>query len=145
MIYLQYMDKTTKYFLDELKSIDLPVGDWAIICSGPMIPHGLKEHCHDIDIVARGAAWKKATKLGEVHEAAMGDNVVRLFNNTIEIFDGWKPGEWNIDELIDTAEMHLGFPWIKLEHVLKWKKIMGRVKDLKDIPIIEEYLTKQKK
>lgn len=134
------MDAKTREILENLRTLELPSGDWAIFASGPMCFHGLKEHCHDIDIVSRGAAWEKATTLGEVAQADMKDHVVRLFDETIEIFDGWKPGDWDINDLIDSADMIDGFPVVKLEHVLEWKKRMGRVKDIHDIPIIEAYL-----
>lgn len=133
-------DPATQHFLEELRSLKLPKGDWAIFGSGPMMAHGLKDHCHDIDIIARGEAWKRAMELGEVHQAVMGDHVVRLFDNAIEIFDGWKPGKWDINHLIDNADTIDDLPWVKLDKVLEWKKRMGRVKDLKEIPVIEEFL-----
>jgi hypothetical protein len=134
------VDVATKNFLEKLRSLELPEGDFAIFGSGPMLNYNLKQSSHDIDVVARGAAWKKAMTLGEVSQAAMGDHVVRLFDDAIEIFDGWKPGKWNINKLIDEAEKHHGLPWVRLEEVLKWKKRMGRVKDFEEIPKIERFL-----
>lgn len=137
------MDSKTQDYLSKLAKIDLPSGDWAIFGSAPMMAHGLKDKCHDLDIIARNSAWEKALTLGDVEQADMGDHVVRLFNNTIEIFDGWKPGEWNTSDLIDNAEIIDGFPYVKLVSVLEWKKRMGRTKDIKEIPIIEKYLAKK--
>ncbi len=128
--------------LEQLKSLELPTEDYAIFGSGPMWIHGLKEDCHDLDIIARGKAWIRAAELGEMQQADMRDRVIRFFNDSIEVFNGWAPGEWDVDELIDTAQMIDGFPWVRLEYVLTWKYEMGRVKDLKDIPVIEEYLAR---
>ncbi|MFH1631477.1 MAG: hypothetical protein ABIA47_00420 [bacterium] len=137
------MDKN-KIF-DVIKALELPIKDFAIVSSGPMIVRNLIPCNHDIDILARGKAWEMVTKLGEVTQAAMRDHMVKLENGTIEIFDGWAPSDRSDDELIDSAEMIDGLPFVKLEYVLEYKKKLGRVKDLKHVEILEAYLDKQKK
>ena len=138
------MNESMMKKLELLRSLELPEGEWAIFGSGIMAPLGIKEAHHDLDILARDSAWDKAMTLGEITQADMGDHVVELFDGQIEIFDNWKPGDWDCNELIDTAEMIDGFPWVRLEHVIEWKKRMGRVKDIKDMKLIEEYLKSQK-
>lgn len=135
------MDKTTQEIVDFVRSLDLPTEDYAIFGSCPMAAHGLKEHCHDIDIIARNAAWERTKKLGEVQVAPMGDKVVRLRQGTVEIFDGWAPGPWDTDELIDTADTIDGLPYVNLPNVLAWKKRMMRRKDVHDIKTLEAHLT----
>jgi hypothetical protein len=127
--------------LNKLKSLNLPTNDYAVFGSGPMYPRGIKELSHDIDIVARGVAWESAAKLAQPVKTSTGLNlVVELFNGEIEIFNGWMPGEWDIDELIDTAEMFDGIPYVTIDNVVKWKKIKNREKDIEHIRLIEEYL-----
>jgi hypothetical protein len=127
--------------IQKLISLDLPAYDYAVFGSGPMFAHGIKDLGHDIDLIARGDAWKKALTLGSTETAKLGKNeVVTLFDGEIEIFNGWAPGEWNTDELIDTAEVIDGIPFVALEVVLKWKKMMGREKDFQHIKMIEDYL-----
>jgi hypothetical protein len=46
--------------------------------------------------------------------------------------------------LVDTADIIEDIRFVKLEHVLNWKRMMGREKDLKDIGLIETYLHQQK-
>lgn len=137
------MDQHMTEMLEELRSLGLPDGEWAIFGSGPMAARNIKDNHHDLDIIARGEAWKRAAELGEVVQADMGDHVVRFFGDAIEIFDGWKPGEWDKDELIDSAEMIAGFPWVRLDHVIEWKKRMGRVKDIKDLELIDAFLKRK--
>jgi len=36
--------------------------------------------------------------------------------------------------------MILGLPFVKLEQVLRWKKLLERKKDLEDIALIEKFL-----
>ena len=134
------MNATSEALLQKLKDLGLPPDDYAIFGSGPMVAHGLKEFDHDIDVIARGPAWEKAMTLGTVIQAPMRDHVVRLFDNKIEIFDGWKPGEWDKDELIDSAEIFDGIRYVQLEKCLEHKKRLLRNKDLKDIKLIEEHI-----
>lgn len=135
------MDDSTKHLIEIVRKLELPAGDWAVFGSCPMAIRGLKDHCHDLDIIARGAAWEKALTLGDVVQAPMRDHVVRLHDNSIEIFDGWKPGDWDIDALIDSAELIDGIPYVQLDEVLKWKKRMLRNSDVRDIKVLEQHLT----
>jgi len=48
-----------------------------------------------------------------------------------------------IDTLIDTAEEFEGIKFVTLENVLRWKKLMGRPKDLEHIKMIKAYLVKK--
>lgn len=135
---------TGKELLKKLKSLNLPSEDYAIFGSGPMYPRGIKELGHDIDLVAKGKAWEIATTLGKVELTTSGLNkVVVLLDGEIEIFNGWWPGEWNIDDLIDTADIFDGIRYVNLQNLLKWKKVMGRPKDFEHIKLVEEYLKNQ--
>lgn len=130
--------------IQDLLSLDLPTEDYAIFGSGPMFAHGIKDLGHDIDILARGSAWEKAITLNKPKLSKLGfDQVVELFEGKIEIFDGWAPGEWDTDKLIDTADVIEGIRFISLENVVKWKKIIGREKDFEHIKMIENYLVKK--
>ncbi len=56
----------------------MPAGDWALHGSAPMLAHGLLSEIHDIDIVARGAAWEAAGRLGIITRAVVDLPCVRL-------------------------------------------------------------------
>ncbi len=130
----------------KLLSLKLNPADYIVFGSTPMWLYGLKDLFSDIDILARGEAWAKATRLGKVEIPASGaSKVVRLFDGDVEIFDGWYPGEWNVDELIDNAIVVEGIRFANLEDVIKWKKAFGREKDLEHARVIEEYLLKTSK
>lgn len=47
-------------------------------------------------------------------------------------------------ELINTANVIDGVPYVRLEELLKWKKAAARAKDLKDVELIENFLREQK-
>jgi hypothetical protein len=44
-----------------------------------------------------------------------------------------------VNEIIDNAEMHGGYPFASLNHVLMWKKKLMRPKDILHIKLIEKY------
>jgi hypothetical protein len=43
--------------LVKLREFDLPEGDYAVFGSTPLVACGLLREVHDLDVVARGAAW----------------------------------------------------------------------------------------
>lgn len=130
----------------KLLSLELNPEDYLVFGSTPMWLYGLKDLSGDVDILARGEAWAKATQLGKVETPASGaSKVVRLFDGEIEIFDGWFPGEWDVDALISNAVRIDGVRFASLEDVIEWKKEFGRVKDLEHARVIEEYLLKTSK
>ena len=131
---------TDNPLIKKLLTLDLPKEDYAIFGSGPMAAHGIKDLGRDVDLIARGKAWEKACELGTPQEANLSDNkVVELFDGEIEIFNGWAPGEWDPDTLIDGAEEIEGLRFVTLSDVIKWKEMMGREKDFQHIAMIEEY------
>lgn len=126
--------------IERFLSLDLPKKDWVIFGSGPLYAHGIIKNLRDLDVVARGEAWKKALKFGIPQRLSLGNRGIRLFNGKVEIINAWVPGKWDIDKLIDTAEIIEGVRFVNLENVLKWKRKMARPKDLSHIKMIEGYL-----
>jgi hypothetical protein len=125
----------------KLLSLSIPTQDYAVIGSQCLYIHGLIGIGNDIDIIARHTAWEIASQIAEpmVPKSKVG-KVIELFDNSIEIFDTWAPGEWNVDELIDTAETIGGIRFVTLENVRKWKTLIGRPKDFEHIKLIDNYL-----
>jgi hypothetical protein len=127
--------------IQKLLSLSLPAEDYAIFGSGPMFAHGIKDLNHDLDVIAKGMAWKKAGEIAPSIQTRLNiGRVIELFNGEIEIFNDWAPGSWNIDDLIDSAEIIEGIRFVGLENLLRWKKLMNRPKDWDHIKQIEEYL-----
>lgn len=120
-----------------VSAVKLPPQDYAIFGSGPLLAHGLVTHIGDIDILARGSAWLRATKLGRVETAPSGDRVVRLAAD-IDIFDGWLG--MAEDAVIDRAVLIDGLPYADLRDVLAFKKKLSRPKDEEHIRVLEGHL-----
>ncbi|MEU5017108.1 hypothetical protein AB0G60_06730 [Streptomyces angustmyceticus] len=95
----------------------------------------------DLDVVARGEAWKIATDIAEPMPPPSGHGLrVVIFGGGIEVFDRWLPGTVDADELIDGAELIQGIPFCPLSAVLAWKRRSDREKDQADIKAIQDFL-----
>jgi hypothetical protein len=127
--------------LTRLLALQLPPDDYAIFGSGPMLAHRLKTEVRDLDVIARGTAWAAAIRLRPPVAAPSGSGqMVELDGGELQIFSAWTSPDWNVDRLIDGAELVGGIRFVPLVLVLAWKRQSGRPKDLDDIKLIEAYL-----
>lgn len=124
----------------EMENINLPTGNFAVFGSGPICVRGLRE-CRDLDVVVTEKVFNECLRNSDWELKKRNNNeCLKNKNFEIELWKDWAPGDHNIQELIKDSEFINGIPFVKLEYVLKWKKINNREKDLKDIKIIEDYL-----
>ncbi len=61
----------------------------------------------------------------------------------VEMGANWGLGEWDINQLIENADIIEGLLIVILADVVQWKKILGREKGIQYIKLIENCL-KQK-
>lgn len=134
----------TDRMLEKVKKLNLPSGQYALFGSSPMAVRGLRESW-DIDIIVTPEVFESCRKEAKWQLARLADGNEYLIDDDIEIFKNWAPGEWVVKELIDSAEIIGGLPFVSLENVIKWKKIYGRKKDLKDLDAIEKFLQANEK
>ncbi len=123
-------------YLEELKKLNLPVDKFAVFGSGSMAIYGIREN-GDLDIIVKMDLWNELVKKFEFKKGR--DNV--LVVGEIEIFRDWFMDEFGgVDKYIDSADIIDGIRFVKLIHIIEWKKKRGNEKDLKDIELIEEFL-----
>ena len=129
-----------KKLFRQLDTLCLPINEYAITGSGPLYVHGLIPSLkNDLDIIARNEAWEKSLNHGIPKNGELGDLIINLFNNQIQIFNGWSISNESVNEIIKNSEIYSGYPFVSLEHVLSWKKKLMRPKDKYHIKLIEEY------
>lgn len=121
-----------------LRSLDLPRGDYAVFGSGPLIMRGIIEPANDLDVVCRGAAWARAAEAGSLI-TERGVTIASLFDGAITVGTEWAIGDFDVDELIDTAELIDGLSFVRLEHVVVYKEIAGRPKDVEHLASLEDF------
>lgn len=123
-----------------VKDLDLPFGQYALFGSAPMYVHGLRENISDIDIIVTQELWNELSKSEQWQKSISSSGKECLVKDNFELWQNWQPGEWDINKLINEAEVIDGLPFVRLEDVLVWKKLYGREKDLKDVEVIEKFL-----
>lgn len=126
---------------ERVKELGLPAGSYAIFGSGPMAVRSLRE-CRDIDLVVTDELFEEYKNVSG-WELKDIEGMEMLVKDGIEMAADWRPGEWDVEQLIEDADIIEGLPFVRLAEVLKWKKLLKRGKDLKDIEILENYFKKQ--
>ena len=114
-----------------LRQLGLPARDYAVFGSGPLIVRGWVPGGNDIDVICRGAAWEAACRGGVVnYDERYSVSLASHCNGRITFGTAWGIGEFDVDELIDTAEIIDGLPFVLIEHVVAYKRIRSSPKDL---------------
>lgn len=119
---------------DKLRELNLPVGDFAIFGSGPLIVREIIPASNDLDILCRGGAWASVKEMGTLEYLGEYDlSIVTMYDGHLTFGEKWGIGEFDTDELIDSAEEIDGLPFVRLEHVASYKNISKRPKDLEHL------------
>lgn len=128
--------------LNDVKKLSLPKGEYALFGSSPIIVRGIRAASHDIDILVTEELWNqyRVNPAWEVRTLDNGDEFLEWASHDIELYKKWGPGEWNVQEILASAEEIGGVMYVPLETVLQWKKHSARPKDLADVELIEGYL-----
>ncbi|TMQ84370.1 hypothetical protein ETD83_40895 [Actinomadura soli] len=129
-----------------VSELDLPVDDFLIAGSAPLLVHGLRDQIQDLDLVARGSAWEKIVRTHSPIKAPFDDALKvdwRFEDTSIEVLNCWFPARfgWTVDYLISSADVIEGVNFMSLQLTLIWKNYLSRDKDTADVSIIRRYLS----
>ena len=126
------MDRTD--ILNKLRALDWPKEDYWVVAGAAMVLHGLRAETRDLDL---GCTTARADILAaaSVPFRHMDDGSGRWFkvSEDIEVFENW---------LTDRVELVDGVPVVSLQGLRAMKAALGREKDLRDIALIDAFLTK---
>ena len=122
--------------------LDIDRRDFVIFGSAPLLAHGLRQRVRDLDVVARGTAWQRASRYGLPATGTINGAPMALFwGGLIQVSSGWISEDWDADALVDRAEIIQGLPFAKLDDVLAYKQALDRPKDRPDIEaLIRHYV-----
>lgn len=131
-----------------LKEINLPLGQYVVV-GGAMAAHGIRPS-HDLDILVTPLLYIKLQDEGYIQcrcEQCLKTSRLMLKNKDVDILPNFMFGNYIGDTtaLINNADIIQGFPFIKLIELIKFKKELGRKKDIEDIELINQYLIKKEK
>lgn len=127
--------------LDELKCLALPSNQYAITSSGTLAIRGIRE-AQDLDILVSDKLWQELSQKYAVQKTGSFESInignIQILGQGSKFRD---QGIASVDELIQKAEIIEDYPFVGLEYVKKFKQNLGREKDLKDIELINQYLS----
>lgn len=126
---------------DLLRSMSLPSDHFAVFGSGPLLARGIIDAVGDLDVICRGPAWDRARQLGKLVDLLKeGIRIVSTNDGAITFGTTWGYGSFDLSHLIETAEPIGGLPFVRIEHVIEYKRIALRPKDLAHLDLIDRYL-----
>ena len=125
--------------LSILKGLNLPKGHFAVNTSSVLVLNGLKEYANDVDIDCDNGLFNSFLDMGCVSHFHIRPNgysseIIDLTEN-IQLI---RKEDLSQDDIVD----YQGFDIYKLEYVRKFKIILGREKDFRDIELIDSDLYK---
>ncbi len=128
-----------KRLFRHLNSLNLPQNEFAIFGSGPLIIRNIIAAANDLDIICRGSAWETVQQLGTMEYLDNYDvTVVTMCDGRLSFGTSWGIGDFDIDELIDSAEIIEGLPFVRLQHVVRYKLQRASDKDMLHLKALED-------
>lgn len=126
---------------EQVKSLNLPLGEYAVVGSGVMAAHGIRDY-KDIDILVTSTLYEQLKSSGWKENSDRPDLIFvekGIFGagRTMMTTPRYNPDN---DKLIANADVINGIAFIQLNDLVKFKKSLSRPKDLEDIALIEKYL-----
>ena len=130
----------------ELKKLKFPNGEYLVV-GGTMAGHGIRE-AHDLDILVTPNLYQKLLKQGYKQckcKQCLNTSRLMLKKDKVDILPNliFKNYIGDTNKLIKNADIIKGYPFLKIIEFIKFKKELGRLKDLEDIKLMKKYLRKK--
>jgi hypothetical protein len=126
--------------IEKIKELNLPKDQYVVIGSGVMDILGIRR-ANDIDLSVTKELHQKLRETGKWEEY---ENYGKIFLKK-DVFEingelNWDKYKTTTEEVIKTAFLIDGIPFMNTEELIKFKMAFGREKDFKDIELIKEYI-----
>lgn len=126
--------------IEKIKELNLPKDQYVVIGSGVMDILGIRR-ANDIDLSVTKELHQKLRETGKWEEY---ENYGKIFLKK-DVFEingelSWDKYKTTTEEVIKTAFLIDGIPFMNTEELIKFKMAFGRKKDFKDIELIKEYI-----
>lgn len=129
--------------IEDVKKLNLPLGEYVVIGSGILDVLGLRV-AHDIDISVVPELYEQlmASKTWE-EEVHYGKIFLKKDNIEVNPELSWQGYATTTQEAISSATVIDGIPFMNLQELRKFKKALGREKDIADIALIDAYMAEK--
>ncbi|WNV85034.1 hypothetical protein [Umezawaea sp. Da 62-37] len=125
---------------EQVKALELPERQYVVFGAGPLAAHGIRDTA-DVDLFVTTALYEelKASGWAEMGTRSSG---LHLSSGIFETDETWVYGDYSptVEELVEAADIIDDVPFAPLTEVLKWKRALGRPKDVQDVALIEQHL-----
>src|SRR3989344_4080721 len=124
---LATLSENNKKLFNTFKSLNLPTGKYVIFGSGGLLIRNLEDG-HDLDILVTDDLFDEY-KYKEGWKLKPCNQDFYLSKGGMELWNTWRPGEWDTTELISNADYIDGIAFVPLKTIAKWKSMNGREED----------------
>ena len=128
---------------ENVKKLNLPNDHFVVVGSGALSVREIRDS-KDIDVIVTELLWSQMIKKYKVGVNSFGvenlelDDDIEILNPAQSIFGNSEIIP--LEEIFKKADVFDGIRFINLDHLKKFKKELGREKDLKDIDLIDTYI-----
>lgn len=140
--YLDYLQETKTVsnvkYIDLIDKYDLPKNRILIFGSSVLAVHGLRKN-KDLDIIVPKDLFKElsSNKLFTIGIASSGEKFLKDRSGNMEIYFSAGILKVDLKILLKRADNINGYLFMSVEDMIRWKKKMGREKDLEDVKLLE--------
>lgn len=127
----------------KLAELNLPLGEYVLVGSGPLAARGIRE-ANDLDIAVTPKLFKQLLGSKRYQEVDGGNGKLFSEADKVEIISKleWDDYPTSVAEAIKTADIINGYPFLNIAETIKFKKALGREKDFRDIELLADYQRK---
>ncbi len=109
-------------------------GIW-LLTGAALVLFGIRDETADIDMGCTSAVAERLEADGYLYKVMEDGNRWFKLDDDMEVFENW---------LYDCVELLDGYPVMSLKGIREMKQHLGRKKDLRDIRMIDDFLSKTK-
>ena len=126
--------------LETLRELNLPLGQYVVVGGACLAVRGWKE-TSDLDIVVTPALFKQLRD-GGWRQKPKPDGGPGLRRGPVEVYleVNCETVSFDTGDMIETADVIGGFPFLNLDMLMRLKAGYGREKDLADLALIASRL-----
>lgn len=127
---------------EKVKNLNFPLGQYVVVGSGTLEALGIRP-AQDLDIAVTPELYERLRATGEWQEEERYGKIF-LKKSGVDIIPqlSWEQYSTTTEEVIASAIIIDGVPFMSPGELIRFKLALGRKKDEEDIALLREYLSK---
>ncbi|MBU6371076.1 hypothetical protein KGQ74_03360 [Patescibacteria group bacterium] len=128
---------------EKVTALGFPPGEYVVVASGVLEAIGIRK-ARDVDMTVTPELFERLRASGEWREVERWGKIF-LEKDGFDIIPelSWPAYPTTTKQAIASAMMIRSIPFLNLDELIKFKRALGRKKDLADIELIEARLKKE--